>query len=328
MADEFRREIRTNPLTGRDVIYIMGFSGNLFDALTTSEGDKIAFFSNGDISIIVNSPKIHLFLLEEATEVGGDGVVYDRKPAFGADERFKVNGFSPAGLELLIHAFQERSNKLRTKARKNYELRQFYPYFAYNVFDNKLGGVLLASKAIPQTIMDELVMSYRHEREKKRPRHGDLKRDEALNLRERRLSESRYVTSNKHYIAFAPFGGEDQHTVNIFPHADIGRLTELTETQTTSLGFIVYDCMQRIIKDARMQERFFDVVYVALHSAPVLNGSNNSDLMPHLYAPFDLHVEISPGKIPPYGAPFEIPFSGWKVIPDRPKDVAERLRQA
>ena len=61
---EFRREIRTDPATGREVIVLPDFKGDVYSWMTTQLGDKIDFISIKGNGVLVLTPEVPLFFLE------------------------------------------------------------------------------------------------------------------------------------------------------------------------------------------------------------------------------------------------------------------------
>jgi len=327
-SDEFRREIRTDPATGRKIIVLPDLKGDVHSYMTTPIGDKIDFLSINGTSVSVLTPEVPLFLLEERGEVVGDGAVYDRSSAFGADERLNVDVFSPSGLEALLKSFKSRSIELHSRATNKDSLTQFFPYFVYVSDQRSLTGILLASRAIPPVILSEIEKSENHAAyHSERYMYCDI-RDE-----EKRMSndsESRFVTKNMDYIAFTPFAPSDQHGIHILPFKHIPRFEDLSDEQIRNLAMIVYESMRRIQIVAKDDRRHFDIVNVVLHSAPnIIKGDKTSQRTRYLLERiYHFHVEISPGQNPMHGSPYEIPFSGWTIVAGRPKDTAYKLRQA
>ncbi len=326
--EEFRREIRTDPFTGNEVIVLPELKEDLYYSLTSTKGNKIDFLSMGKANVTVTTPETPLFLLEEkhVTAVG-DSALYDRSSAFGADERFLVNEISAGGLEVLLEAFKTRSMELQTKAPNGKELSQFYPYAIYTPHANSLVGVLLASRAIAPVIKSEMKQADSHYQIKKRSLYKDLTSDEK---RLKLEAESRFVVENDDYIAFLQFAPSDQFDIRILPKQDIPRFTGLSQRQTRNLALIIYDSISRIQLVAKLRQRYLGVINLALHSAPVLEEKDYTrlDIKNPLEIIYNFHVEIRPGTEPFYGAPYEIPFSGWTVNADRPKNIAQQLRRS
>ncbi len=329
--DEFRREIRIDPSTGERNIVLPNITGDISRLLTSTKGEKIDTFSLGNSKVTVISPEVPLFLLEETQMPIGDGItIYDRVAGYGADERFAVNSWSPAGLELLIEAFKSRSATLQAIVVNGRGLGQTYPYALFDPYERTLTGVLLASREIAPRVMQETQQADIHLSYRKRRIHHDIHKDESISLFG---EEHRVVAANEDYIAIVPFSSSDQHTIYILPvERHVVRLTELTRNQSKGLAELIYRSVLALQLKASEKEdgRFFNVVNIAFHSAPVIekpqdkirfNLKNNPDDV------YDFHVEIKLGTMPTYKAPYVIPESGWSVVTGRPKQIAERLRE-
>ena len=317
-TEDLKTEIRKDPLNGKSIIVIPSFEGNLYESQTTTSGREIASSSKDGTIVKAITPEKPLFLLEERPQGTGEGI-YDKLNAFGADERFLVEGSVLSGLELLIGAFKERSLKLQTEAANGHSLRQFYAYATYDVRNSSLVGRLLSSKEIAPNILGEIKAAehYFAGLNKDRCMYCDI-----MNEERQRVSEDQYrlVIEKGCSIGFVPFVASDQHTIHIIP-SHVSRLTELSEKQIEELAYIAYRSLERIKADAS-KSREIDTINVAFHSAPI-NYPSNTELEEY----YHLHIEISPGKVPVKGAPYEIPSSGWNIVTGRPKDIAEKLRQ-
>ena len=332
-------EIRKDPrLLGQSVILIPQFTGNLGDSQTSTEGTSILPYSKNGSEVDVKSPdKHHLFILEEVREIEGVGL-YDRVSGFGADERLEARGiFSPTSLELLISTFIKRTKELK-QGEKGSSLRQFHAYGIYKTDDSSLTGRLLASREIAPNIQNELGESnhYFHFNNRERCMYCDITKQERNSAES---SEHRVVfyhdelvfdskgnlLYNNGAIAFVPFAPIDQHNVHILPFKHTPRLTDLSEKQTAYLADILYKCLLSISIDAKAMQREVHNLEFAIHSVPFYskddvhlrsNDNNRVDEYSHTY------IEISPQETTSYN----IPGSGWLVVPDRPKDTAARLR--
>lgn len=329
-GDEFRREIRIDPLTGGRRIVLPNINGDISRLLTNTKGEKIDTFSSGKFNVAVTSPEVPLFLLEETPMSVGDSTVYDRVAGFGADERFAVNSWSPEGLELLIEAVKSRSATLQAIVVNGRGLGQVYSYALLNPYERTLTGVLLASREIAPRIRQEAIRADAYLSHKKRRIHHDIHMDEAISLFG---EEHRVVDANEDYMVTIPFAPSDQHSLYIFPvEQDVARLTELTKNKFRGLAELIYRAVVALQLKAHEKEdgRFFNVVYIAMHSAPVIERpqdrmrfglKNNPD------DAYDFHVHIALGTMPTYKAPYIVPESGWSVSAGRPKNIAGMLRR-
>lgn len=336
LPDEFRREIRTVPTNGGRVIVLPDFYGDLAPTQLTTEGRHIDTISKGGIDIVVRSPDVKLFYLEEPpiNVPDGSNQLYDKSAAFGSDERFGAGiGKLPLThltLEVMVEAFIVRAIDLETNAEKRDSISAFYPYATYHVFGNELRGRLLASKEVAPAIALEIKTAdnYYHSKghEVRRCLYCDMAETEVKNMRDG--GEHRVILAREHFVSMQPYAARDQHTIHIYPrrqyHAP--RFTKMTEEQKTILAEMMYDAVMRIL--TRRPNRYFSLVHMSLHSAPYQhNGGNAAQTINPLEKLFDFHVEISPGQIPPYGASFDIPDSKWTVVPGRPRDTAKSLRE-
>jgi len=330
--DEFRREIRVVPTNRSRVIVLPDFSGDLAPTQLSTEGEYVDTISKQGIEIIVRSPKVSLFFLEEPPINVGDDM-YDKSAAFGVDERYDAKSgklpLTPKGLEALIEAFIVRTIELETKAEGRANLNQFYPIATFLVYDKKLTGRLLASKAIAPTIETEIKTADHYFDSKghgvRRCLYCDIAETEIRSMQE---SEHRVILANESFVSFVPYAALDQHTIHIHPRRIYhnSRFTKMTEEQKRVLAEMMYDSAMRIL--SARPRRFFDLLNISIHSAPQQhNGENGTRTTNPLGQIYDFHVEVSPGKIPPYGAPFDIAHSGWHVEPGRPKDIAQTLRE-
>lgn len=328
MSDEFRREIRIDPITGDRRIILPNVAGDISRILTSTRGEKIDFFSSGKSTVTVTSPEVPLFLLEETPmSLGDETTVYDRVSGFGADERFAVNCWSQDGLELLIEAFKARSDMLQASVVNGKGLGQNYPYALYDPRDKTLKGVLLASREIPPRIMQEVKQADAHLSYKRRTLHKDLHRDEAESMFG---EEHRVVDANGDYMAIVPFATADQHSVYILPvEHHTPRLTGLTGAKIKSLADLIYKSVYALQLTADEDNRSFSFVYIAIHSAPVIEKPGDRTRFGIRNNPaesYDLHVEIKLDALPFYNGPYVIPASGWSVAAGRPKQTAKKLR--
>lgn len=327
--DEFRREIRIDPITGERRIILPNVSGDISRLLTSTKGEKIDAFSMGGSTVTVTSPKVPLFLLEETPmALGDETMVYDRVSGFGADERFAVNHWSLEGLELLLEAFKARSEILQASVVNGRGLGQNYPYGLYYQNEKTLTGVLLASREIPPRIIQEVRQADQHLKYKKRTLHKDMHRDEATSIFG---EEHRVVAVNGDYIAIVPFSTADQHSIYILPvEHHTARLTGLTGAKTESLADLIYQSVTALQLAANEDQRFFGVAYIAIHSAPFIERVQDRTRLGIQNSPvesYDLHVEIKLDTMPFHQGPYIIPASGWSVTAGRPKQTAQRLRK-
>lgn len=330
--DEFRREFRRDPTRGLKSIILPDFpppsySGSLYNSQVDINGAQIEYFSNNGVYVRVMSPKIPLLLLEDPPSRSvGDTALNDRNSAFGADERFSVNELSPSGLELLIYALISRSKALQSTTDNGGSLRQFYPYLTYDINTSSLVGRLLASREIAPSIKEEETSFLRHFIDKERCMYCDIV------VEEKRMAsnpETRFLNMDEHYISFVPFTPSSPYDLRILPLKHIRRLVELSLEQIKYLGKNIYDAIKSIEIVSNSNGKI-DTINVALHSAPIYS---NQDLvynngMKELGRFYHFHTEISSGTFPAKGDSYIIYGSGWKVIPYRPKNIAEKLRQA
>lgn len=337
MADEeFRREIRVDPLTGRKIIVLPEFYGDLYQSQTSTEGDLIDTRIRGEALVDVRSPNIKLFFLEDNPKSVGDGLLYDRWSAFGIDERYSLNTFSLGGLELLIYTAKERIKDLQNRAHHHELLSQFYFYVAYDIASDKLFGRLLATRETSPTLKDELQRANMHFDWKERCLYCDMKNHEERSISER---ESRYISSNSSYITFVPFAPSTKIGITIIPFKHFPRFTDISEQQERDLARIVYQSLQ-VISEVAIKKGYddigkdYDIVNVAFHSAPVISHGNttnrriNSQEKPSdLERIYHFHVEIIPSRVYPNTNEYDIPLSGWTVVAGRPKDIAYTLRR-
>ena len=325
-------EIRKDPLTGKTVIVAPYLDNdNFIESQIGTDGKTIANFHNNGATVKVTSPKMPLFLLEEHPEIEGHGI-YDRKSAFGADERFSLDRLSPSGLELLINVFKVRSLELQNRTENGSSLRQFYPYATYNADNSSLTGRLLATREIAPQIQSEIILSedYFGWLDKNRCVSCDMirqERDRAYKAQTRVLTFSSDLVDGS--IAFVPFAPEEAYSIHIFPFAHKTRLIDLSEEQIKDLTNIIYQSLESIIKRSTGLKND-DNINIALHSGPTdskENGRIKSNVYYGLNDYYHFHIEISRGKTPVQASEYKIPESGWTVIQGRPKDKATELRK-
>jgi len=305
-AEIVGREIRVGT-DGIPVVTLPGFKGDLYYSQINTEGTIIKGFPHDIPTVRAISPETPLFKLEEhpEIEVVGDGM-YNKRYAFGADERFQTEGFRLDVLEALLTAFQSRSIELRDKAEIKIEgtdkplkvgksLRQFYPYAMYYhnnpyIGNSSLVGRLLASRVVAPQIDQEIKASARYfefslkERCKycdkaKEEERKFLNPEQGISPSEHRVVLAENDQHNNGCVAYVPYSLHDQHHIRIIPFKHIARHTDLSSRQIQYLASAIYKSLQMIIKDAdRTMEdgsrlRDLKTVEIVLHSAPFYNNA-------------------------------------------------------
>ncbi|MBI2541573.1 hypothetical protein HYV80_02595 [Candidatus Woesearchaeota archaeon] len=337
-ADEtFRREIRTVPTNGRKVIVLPDAKSDLAISQMAVDGEYIDTISKNGIEIVARTPAESLFFLQEPTINVGEGYtnIYDKSAAFGCDERLSAKEgklpLTPLTLDAMIEAFSVRAIDLETRAEKRDFINSFYPYATYRVFEKDLMGRLLVSRAIAPEIASEIKTADDYFDSKghgvRKCLYCDMAETEVKAMQAGQ--EHRVILANDFFVSMQPYASPDPHTINIYTMKQhhTARFTKLTVEQKKILAEMMYDGVMRIL--TRRPNRYFSLVHMSIHSAPLQhNGSNDTRTRNKLDDLFGFHVEISPGIIPPYGSPFEIPHSEWRVVPGRPRDTAKSLRDA
>ncbi len=285
----------------------------------------------------VFSPKHPLFFVEDRALNELDEEFNTRIFTTGADERIKESELSGSALEELLHTFISRTFELQERALNHESLAQFYTYASYDIFNKKLNGRLLATNVVPPSIDDEVKAAKEYLEMREKVKYNDVIRYEiSTGFNE----ENRLVGGRGDFVGFVPYAPLDPQHIKIAMRANgngnISRVTQLNNAQVKDLAFLIHDCIKRIMIVAAKGQRFYELVHVALHSAPNKYHTDNwrytSPRPSRATNPVDdyyrFHIEMSPGEIPRHGAPYSIPFSGWQVIPKRPKDIARELREA
>lgn len=343
---DFRREIRRNYFDpNRPVIVLPDFQGDMFISQVSPKGSFIdSYTKDGGVSVTIRSPPKPLFYLEGKPLNVPEGGLDSRIYALGADERFSVSEFSPQGLELLLCALVQRSTVLKRQAINGDMLRQFYPYGMYNLANSTLVSRLLASAEVSPHIQSEMRSSVHHYWGDYYPKERCASCDRIAFEREnfrKNPNESRVVILQDDtaggYILLVPFAAPDPLRLDLLPLQHVARLTDLSPAQINYTAHAIYSAIDIIIKRAHKINRGIDTVEISLHSVPFynfeeiarLNGflKDESTANRVINSSYHFHVEIAPGKITRQSESYQIPGTGWTVVPGRLKDSARELRK-
>ncbi len=325
-----RREIREHPTYPRATFVMNGLEVDLIDSQESTQGREIASLSSNGVIVRAISPDHPLLLLEEHPEVEGVGAVYDRSYAYGADERFSVNKFCPDGLELLLKMIISRSNALKG-SHEGKRLRQFYPYATLD--QDNLTARLLASEIIAPAIEYEIKKLAEYgDYHPRRCAYCDIVRQEqdATKNQESRVVfldgyKDFFKLNEEGYIGFVPFAPKDKDSLSVMPLRHVSRLTELSAEQIKRLAARTYDSLA-ILREATIHRKS-NALHVVFYSAPLdlAHNQHSNGFEPENY---HFHVGVFPAEPISYEIPsYEIPGTGWFVVPGRPKDTAKKHRE-
>ncbi len=249
--------------------------------------------------------------VEGTLEHAGDGM-YDQMSGIGAhevvietpDPNVALADLPEARIADLFWAFRDRVNDLKRDFRLRYMV----------LFKNHGEGAgatighshsqLIALPVVPRTCDEEIAGGKRYFDYRSRCIYCDM-------LKQELQTQSRIVSSNDGFVAFAPYASRFPFETWVMPRRHTSHFESVTDPEVRQLAATMKQVLQRL--DLALEKPAFNFV---IHSAPVQEGP-----IEH----YHWHIEIIPRVIRVAGFEWS---TGIYINPTAPEEAAQFLRDA
>ena len=329
VGNTFKREIRKDPISNRAVISVPSFTGDVYKWVSSPRGVPILTLELKNVKGNLYNPRLPLYLIEENPTDNGTDFVHERHAAFGVHEIITVDKTDHTGLEFILTVFNQRENELQMRGHQGSSLNHFYPFIVYNELEKTLTGVQIASTQTMPRVKNEMrefdeYFLFKNRRSGPQGAHRTLYGDIKSALLVMDPKETRIVVEGEKTFSYVPYAPEDKYDLRVVPKRHVPRLNGLTYLEIREVAEVLHESFKRMSALAKFEERKFEVINTAIHSAPK-DEKIIGDEIPFSDS-YGLHFEVGLRNISD-NTSYQIPFSDLPVSPGRPKDTAKRLRK-